>query len=201
MLPCGRRAATRSTVRSMREWTTERQRGAVGRDVVEQRVELFGAPAHYMQHRAEHLFLQFAGAVELDQGRHDIDAARRQTPPGVRSGSEAGRRLPSRRSSLRVFAWPRPRSPGRHGSRPRADRRFSVRAPRRRASSSIGSAMSSCRQSSRNAEQRWPAERNADVITSSITCSGKAVASTIMALMPPVSAINGTIGPFLAASA
>ncbi len=66
--------------------------------------------------------------------------------------------------------------------------------------SSMRSATSSCTQSSRNAEQRWPAERNAEVITSSVTCSGSAVASTIMALMPPVSAISGTIGPSLAAS-
>jgi hypothetical protein len=33
------------------------------------------------------------------------------------------------------------------------------------------------------------------------TCSGSAVLSTTMALMPPVSAISGTIGPSLAASA
>ena len=63
------------------------------------------------------------------------------------------------------------------------------------------SATSSCRNSSRSAEQRWPAERNAEVTTSSATCSGSAVASTIIALMPPVSAISGTIGPSLAASA
>ena len=63
------------------------------------------------------------------------------------------------------------------------------------------SATSSCTHSSRSAEQRWPAERNAEVMTSSVTCSGSAVASTIMALMPPVSAISGTIGPSLAASA
>ncbi len=63
------------------------------------------------------------------------------------------------------------------------------------------SATSSCTQRSRSAEQRCPAERNADVTTSSVTCSGSAVASTIMALMPPVSAISGTIGPSLAASA
>ena len=66
---------------------------------------------------------------------------------------------------------------------------------------SIGSATSCCRQSSRSAEQRWPAERKADAITSSITCSGSAVASTIMALMPPVSPISGTIGPLFCASA
>ena len=50
----------------------------------------------------------------------------------------------------------------------------------------------------RVAEQRWPAERKAELITSSVTCSGSAVASTIMALMPPVSAISGTIGPSFA---
>ncbi len=37
------------------------------------------------------------------------------------------------------------------------------------------------------------------MITSSTTCSGKAVESTIIVLSPPVSAINGTNGPFLAA--
>ena len=63
------------------------------------------------------------------------------------------------------------------------------------------SATSSWRNSNRSAEQRWPAERNAEVTTSSATCSGSAVASTIIALIPPVSAISGTIGPSLAASA
>ncbi len=66
---------------------------------------------------------------------------------------------------------------------------------------STRSATSSCTQSSRKAEQRWPAERKAEAMTSSVTCSGSAVASTIMALMPPVSAISGGIGPSLAASA
>ena len=66
--------------------------------------------------------------------------------------------------------------------------------------SMMRSATSSCTNSSRSAEQRCPAERNAEVTTSSATCSGKAVASTIMALMPPVSAMSGTIGPSLAAS-
>jgi hypothetical protein len=65
----------------------------------------------------------------------------------------------------------------------------------------ILSATSSCTQSRRSAEQRWPAERKADITTSSATCSGSAVASTIMALMPPVSAMSGTIGPSFAASA
>ncbi len=62
-------------------------------------------------------------------------------------------------------------------------------------------ALSSCRHSSRNAEQRWPALPNAEWTASSTTCSGKAVESTIMALMPPVSAISGRIAPSRAASA
>ena len=67
--------------------------------------------------------------------------------------------------------------------------------------STMCSATSSCTHRSRSAEQRWPAERNDEATTSSVTCSGSAVASTIIALMPPVSAISGTIGPSLAASA
>ena len=65
---------------------------------------------------------------------------------------------------------------------------------------STRSAMSSCRHSRRRAEQRWPAEPNALVSTSVTTCSANAELSTIIALMPPVSAMNGTIGPDRAAS-
>ena len=78
-------------------------------------------------------------------------------------------------------------------------RRSSAAAPAIIAS--IVSATSSCTKRMRQAEQRWPAERKAEVTTSSATCSGSAVASAIMALMPPVSAISGTIGPSFAASA
>ena len=63
------------------------------------------------------------------------------------------------------------------------------------------SAMLSCTHSSRSAEQRWPAERKALCTTASTTCSGSALESTSMALMPPVSAISGVIAPSLAASA
>jgi hypothetical protein len=42
------------------------------------------------------------------------------------------------------------------------------------------SAISSCRQSIRSAEQRCPALSKADVITSATTCSGKAEESTII---------------------
>ena len=47
----------------------------------------------------------------------------------------------------------------------------------------------------RSAEQRCPADLNADVMTSSMTCSGSAVESTIMQLIPPVSAMKGTMAP------
>ena len=63
------------------------------------------------------------------------------------------------------------------------------------------SATPSCTHSRRNAEQRWPALRNALCTTASTTCSGSALLSTTIALMPPVSAISGTIGPSFAASA
>ncbi len=53
----------------------------------------------------------------------------------------------------------------------------------------------------RAAEHRCPAERKALAITSSITCSGNAELSMIIAFCPPVSAIRGTIGPSLAAKA
>ena len=61
--------------------------------------------------------------------------------------------------------------------------------------------MLSCTTSKRNAEQRWPAERKALCTTASMTCSGSEVESTIIAFRPPVSAINGTTGPSLAANA
>ena len=140
------------------------------------------------------------GAVELDDGRRDVGAA-----GGQRCSSSQRKRRRAARfiSAIQVssFSWPRRRSPGRHASTAsRGSPTLSSRtAPI--SMSSMASATSSCKQSSRSAEQRWPAERNADVITSSMTCSGSAVASTIMALMPPVSAISGTIGPSLAASA
>ena len=64
-----------------------------------------------------------------------------------------------------------------------------------------GRAISSCTHKSRSAEQRWPAERKAEVVTSSATCSSSAVESTIIALTPPVSAMSGTIKPGFSASA
>ena len=56
---------------------------------------------------------------------------------------------------------------------------------------STWSAISCCINRTRRAEQRCPALRNAELITSSTTCSGRAVESTIMQFWPPVSAIKG----------
>ena len=61
--------------------------------------------------------------------------------------------------------------------------------------------MSSCTNSTRAAEQRWPALSKAERTASRTTCSGSAVESAIMALMPPVSAMNGTMAPRRSASA
>jgi hypothetical protein len=77
--------------------------------------------------------------------------------------------------------------------------RSSCMAPRA-SISHTRSAMSACRNSTRSAEQRWPAELKAEATTSRTTCSGSAVESTIMAFCPPVSAISGTMGPRFAAS-
>ncbi len=64
-----------------------------------------------------------------------------------------------------------------------------------RSMSSTRSAMSSCRHSTRSAEQRWPALSKAEASTSLTTCSGSADESTIIAFWPPVSAISGTARP------
>ena len=60
---------------------------------------------------------------------------------------------------------------------------------------SIRSATSSCRQSTRSAEQRWPALSKAEAIASATTCSASAELSTTRAFCPPVSAISGTGRP------
>ena len=50
--------------------------------------------------------------------------------------------------------------------------------------SSMRSAISSCRHSTRSAEQRWPAESKAEATTSATTCSASAEESTIMRILP-----------------
>ncbi|MNC71198.1 hypothetical protein D3C75_1220920 [compost metagenome] len=59
----------------------------------------------------------------------------------------------------------------------------------------VWSAMSSCRHSTRRAEQRCPALSKAEDTTSTTTCSVRAEESTIIAFMPPVSAISGVGRP------
>ena len=55
------------------------------------------------------------------------------------------------------------------------------------------SAMSSCTNSTRAAEQRCPAESKAEAQTSLTSCSGRAEESAISAFWPPVSAISAAI--------
>ena len=54
--------------------------------------------------------------------------------------------------------------------------------------------MSSCKYSIRKAEHRWPADWKELAKISFTACSGRAVLSTIIALMPPVSAIKDALG-------
>ena len=68
----------------------------------------------------------------------------------------------------------------------------SAAAPR--IDSSRVSASSFCTHSTRSAEQRWPALRKAERITSSVVCSTSAEESAIITFWPPVSAMNGTMG-------
>ena len=64
---------------------------------------------------------------------------------------------------------------------------------------SSSSAMSSCTNSTRNAEQRWPALPKAESTMSSTACSMSAELSTIMQFCPPVSAMSVAIGALRAA--
>src|ERR1700733_10259649 len=52
----------------------ERQRGAVGGDVVKKRIQRIGAPAHDMEDGTEDLRSQIAGPIEFDDGWADIEA-------------------------------------------------------------------------------------------------------------------------------
>src|SRR5262245_14270304 len=50
----------------------ESERRTVRGNVVEKTIELIFMPSHDMQHRAEHLFLQLARAVELQNGGRNV---------------------------------------------------------------------------------------------------------------------------------
>src|SRR5262249_4181497 len=56
----------------------EGERGAVCCNVIEQLIEFTCAPPHHMQNRAEYFFLQFARAIEFDDGRRYIRATLRE---------------------------------------------------------------------------------------------------------------------------
>ena len=79
----------RSTVASMREWMPSVSAVPLPAMSSSSCVELVGAPAHDMQHRAEHFLAQFARAVELDDGRRAHKCPWRQRP--IRVPAEAHR--------------------------------------------------------------------------------------------------------------
>ena len=142
-----------------------------------------------MQHRAEHLARQ----VAIRRRSRSASAARRcraVLPRQRHLVHGMARRAHRLDMAVEALLRARPRSPGRHRSTSRSGlpRPSSAIAPL-----SMGrtrSAMSSCRQSTRSAEQRWPAESKAEVSASSTSCSGRAEESAIMAFCPPVSAIS-----------
>ena len=194
----------------MRAHGAEPQRPAVDarlepeRQAVAERVDLRRSPRRSRR----------ASARCAAPGRRSLRARRRpdrsRTPPARAVAASADGWAPRRRASRRAAAArprgrrahaPRRRSAARRRSRSRAGSPTTSSSSAPRTISITASAMPSCTHSSRSAEQRWPAERNALATTASTTCSGSAVESTTIALMPPVSAISGTIGPSLAASA
>src|ERR671934_49090 len=67
----------------------ERERVAIPRDFIEQRIELAGAPAHDVQDRSEHLLPQIARALEHDNGRRDVGPSLRQLLEGVPTEAQA----------------------------------------------------------------------------------------------------------------
>ncbi len=97
-------------------------------------------------------------------------------------------------------SWRPRRSPGRRRSQGRSGRRPSAPPSPRRSSRSCRRRHPPGRTAPASAEQRWPALWNAEEMTSRVTCSGSAELSTIIAFWPPVSAMNGMIGPSRSAS-
>src|SRR5712691_2437704 len=154
-------------------------------DVFEQGVELLGAPAHDVQDRTENLLAQVARAIEGDDRRRHERSRRRQRVEAVPAKAHAASALITGPTWVEIS---------------RGSPSLSSRAAPA-IISTMGSATSSCTHKRRSAEQRWPAERKADATTSSATCSGRAVASTMIGLTPPVSAISGTIAESFTASA
>ena len=182
---------------SMRRVHAERQAVAGGVDRIQHLVQPIRGVAHDVQHRPEYLASAASPRCRSSVRRAARRSCRARCPA-------AGQREQRRAHAVRRAC----------SSDARAS--SSITGPTSVAGSSgspitsvsaapcsmrsTRSAMSSCRHSSRSAEQRWPAEPNALASTSATTCSGSAELSTIIALMPPVSAMNGTIGPGRAAS-
>src|ERR1700730_5212009 len=177
----------------------KREAIAVRGDLIEQRIELIGAPAHDVKYRPEHFLLQITcraritivGGTNVPTAGKDLDASQRNRTrccPAIMAIHRSRLFLAS--ASITGPTW----VAGSRGSPTFSSSAAPAIISTRR------SATSSCTHRRRSAEQRWHAERKTELMTSSTTCSGNAVASTIMALMPPVSAIKGTIAASFAAS-
>ena len=172
----------------------EREPVAGGADRRQHLRQLIAPIARHVQDRAELLALELVERRSSNIcGGKKCPAAARPDPSSQAYRSFASLRMRSACRARRARAASEITGPTSVASSPGGPMRSTRIAP---ISISITrSAISSCRYSTRSAEQRWPALVNAEVTASSTTCSGSAVASTTMALTPPVSAISGTIGP------
>ena len=170
----------RSIVRSMREWMPSVRHRAVRRDVVEERVDLLGAPrrADVKDQPNTSCCSSRARMLEFDQGEACISPGgqRRAIPAEAQPAACSILAIQSSRLFLASASIARPDA-SKHLAGI-ADFQLADRADQHVEHVGLGDIL--LQRSSRNAEQRWPVERKAEVITSSITCSGSAVASTIM---------------------
>ncbi len=126
----------------------------------------------YVQHRAEHLAVELAERVDLEQRR-----ARERRRPRTRATADCGSGWTSAGAAgAHRCARVRPRRSAdrrRWRSRAGSPTRSSLHGPLA-ASSAPGAAISCCRHSTRSDEQRCPAESKAERSTSATTCSGSA---------------------------
>ena len=155
-------------------------------------LQVLAPVAQHVQHRPEHLAL-----ARRRCGRSRSVSAARRCRARLRRQTQLMHRMARRAHGLDVVeqALLRLRRDDRTdvGRQPVgiADRSSAI-APFSIASTR--SAISSCRHSTRSAEQRWPAESNAEASTSAPPARAARRNSTIIAFWPPVSAISGIGG-------
>jgi hypothetical protein len=156
------------------------------------------AVAHDVQHRTEDFALQFRQRTDFEHGRRHEGALRLQFGRQLSAKCCLARGFHALDVAEQVLLGfgidDGPMSVARRSGTPT---RSSCIAPL--SILMVLSAMSSCRNSTRSAEQRWPALSKAELSTSCTTCSGSAEESTIRAFWPPVSAISGMSQPSRAA--